>query len=206
MVTSTPTKASSEQDQKEYFRISSSTKFKLLRKKTNLVEEKPRIVGGLDRELETILSTIQQEFSVSTAKKMVTGLLLYGPSGTGKTLLAESLPLRLGVPLVRIVGPEIFSKFYGETEKKLREKFRQAESLSPCVLLLDELDSLAAKREPGAGSDQERRVVASLLSLLDSLHSTNSKVVVVATTNRLDNVEPSLRRPGRFDMELEIGV
>ena len=95
-----------------------------------MVEEKPRFVGGLDRELETILSTIQQEFSDSTKRKMMTGLLLYGPSGTGKTLLAESLPLRLGVPMVRIVGPEIFSKFYGETEKKLREKFRQAESLS----------------------------------------------------------------------------
>ena len=204
MVTSTPTKASSEQEQKEYFRISSSTKFNLVRKKTNLVEEKPRFVGGLDRELETILSSLQQEFSDSSKRKMMTGLLLYGPSGTGKTLLAESLPLRLGVPLVRIVGPEIFSKFYGETEKKLREKFQQAESLSPCLLLLDDLESLAAKREPGAGSDQERRVVATLLSLLDGL--TNSKVVVVAATNRLDSVEPSLRRPGRFDMELEIGV
>ena len=206
MVTSTPTKASGEPEQKEYFRISSSTKCNLVRKKTNTMEEKPRFVGGLDSELETILSAVQHEFSDSTKRKMMTGLLLYGPSGTGKTLLAESLPLRLGVPMVRIVGPEIFSKFYGETEKKLREKFRQAESLSPCLLLLDELDSLAAKREPGAGSEQERRLVAALLALLDSLHSTNSRVVVVAATNRLDSVEPSLRRPGRFDMELEIGV
>ena len=152
------------------------------------------------------MTTVKQEFSVSTAKKMVTGLLLYGPSGTGKTLLAESLPGRLGVPLVRVVGPEIFSKFYGETEKRLREKFSHAESLAPCVLLLDELDSLAARREAGAGSEQERRLVATLLTLMDSLHRTSSRVLVVAATNRLDSVEPALRRPGRFDMELEIGV
>ena len=107
--------------------------------------------------------------------------------------------------MVSIAGPELYSKLYGETEAQLRAKFEEASKHSPSILFIDELDSLAPRRENG-GSDQERRVVASLVMLLDRLHSMSSMVVVVAATSRLEGVDPSVRRPGRLDMEVVISV
>eukprot|EP00092_Neocalanus_flemingeri_P019952 GFUD01021611.1.p1 GENE.GFUD01021611.1~~GFUD01021611.1.p1 ORF type:complete len:834 (-),score=379.80 GFUD01021611.1:19-2520(-) len=170
------------------------------------VSQESQFVGGLDRELETIASSLRAVLDQSMGRRRVlTGLLLFGPPGTGKTLVAQQLPLLLGVRMVSIAGPELFSKYYGQTEAQLRAKFEEASKLSPSILFIDELDSLAPRRESG-GSEQERRVVASLVTLMDRLHSMHTRVVVVAATSRLEGVDPSLRRPGRLDMEVEIGV
>jgi len=119
--------------------------------------------------------------------------------------LARSLPAILGVHMVTVAVPELYSKVYGETEAQLRAKFDEARAKAPAVIFIDELDSVAPRREAGA-SDQERRVSAALLNLLDRLGREECKVVVVAATSKLENLEPALRRPGRLDMEVEIGV
>jgi len=209
LLTSTPHKQVNEKeiflDQKNYYRISTCSNLSFTQEKMNSSPHNAKFVGGLDKELDLIFSYAKTELFEQNGKRVTTGILLHGPSGTGKSLLAESLAPKLQVKVERINGHEIYSKFYGETEKNLREKFFVAKSRSPCILLIDELDSVAPRREAG-GSEQERRVIASLLSLLDSLKNEDSKVLVLATTSKLDNVEPSLRRPGRFDLEIEIGV
>ena len=208
ILTSTPHKKPDRdpvlQSSKTYYRVSSNTNCNFVSRKKDIERKTVKFVGGLDKELDLMLSHVKMEFI--SDRRMVTGMLLYGPPGTGKTLLAESFPLRLGVPMVRITGPEIFSKFYGETENKLREKFEEAKNSAPSIIFLDEIDSLAPRRDNGSNSDQERRVIASLLTLLDDLHHGNHKVMVLAATCKLDAVDPSLRRPGRLDMEVEIGV
>eukprot|EP00090_Calanus_glacialis_P026694 TRINITY_DN41968_c0_g1_i1.p1 TRINITY_DN41968_c0_g1~~TRINITY_DN41968_c0_g1_i1.p1 ORF type:complete len:827 (-),score=300.90 TRINITY_DN41968_c0_g1_i1:33-2513(-) len=208
-VTSTPHKtvSSLSTTSSTFHRISMSTKlvFPDLSPNVNITQQS-QFVGGLDREIETITSSLRMVLGQgSKGRRVLTGLLLFGPPGTGKTLLAQHLPELLGVRMVSIAGPELYSKFYGETEAQLRAKFEEASKVAPSILFIDELDSLAPKRENG-GSDQERRVVASMVTLLDRLHSIRSQVVVVAATSRLDGVDPSLRRPGRLDMEVEIGV
>src|SRR6188472_242307 len=132
------------------------------------------------------------------------GVLLHGPPGTGKTLLAKAVARETNANFYTIGGPEIMSKFYGESEERLREIFKKAEENAPAIIFIDEIDSIAPKREEVSG-EVERRVVAQLLSLMDGM-SSRGKVVVIGATNRINAIDPALRRPGRFDREIEIGV
>ncbi len=132
------------------------------------------------------------------------GVLLHGPPGTGKTLLAKAVANETNSTFYTIGGPEIMSKYYGESEEKLRSIFEQAEKNAPSIIFIDEVDSIAPKRDEVSG-EVERRIVAQLLSLMDGMTS-RGKVVVIAATNRVNAIDPALRRPGRFDREIEIGV
>lgn len=132
------------------------------------------------------------------------GVLLHGPPGTGKTLLAKAVANETNANFYTIGGPEIMSKYYGESEEKLRNVFQQAEKNAPSIIFIDEIDSIAPKRAEVTG-EVERRIVAQLLSLMDGM-STRGKVVVIGATNRINAVDEALRRPGRFDREIEIGV
>jgi len=166
-------------------------------------------VGGLDEELQRVREMIElplkhpelfDRLGIDAPK----GVLLYGPPGTGKTLLAKAVANEAGASFYSIQGPEIISKFYGQSEEKLREKFEEAEKNAPSILFIDEIDSIAPKREDVTG-ELERRVVAQLLTLMDGM-SGRGQVIVIAATNREDSIDPALRRPGRFDREIEIGV
>src|SRR6056297_1312796 len=166
-------------------------------------------IGGLDREREQGREMIElpmrhpelfQQLGIEPPK----GVLLHGPPGTGKTLIAKAVANEIDAHFQTISGPEIMSKYYGESEEKLREVFDEATENAPAIVFIDELDSIAPKREE-AGGDVERRVVAQLLSLMDGLEE-RGEVTVIAATNRVDAVDPALRRPGRFDREIEIGV
>jgi len=132
------------------------------------------------------------------------GVLLHGPPGCGKTLLAKALANEVNAHFISLSGPEIMSKFYGESEARLREIFKEAEENAPSIIFIDEIDAIAPKREEVTG-EVERRVVAQLLALMDGLE-TRGRVVVMAATNRPNALDPALRRPGRFDREIEIGV
>ncbi|MCE4623448.1 MAG: CDC48 family AAA ATPase [Caldisphaeraceae archaeon] len=130
------------------------------------------------------------------------GVLLFGPPGTGKTLLAKALANEVGAYFIAINGPEIMSKFYGESEQRLREAFNEAQNNAPAIIFIDEIDAIAPKREEVSG-EVEKRVVAQLLTLLDGMHE-RGRVIVIGATNRPDDIDPALRRPGRFDREIEI--
>jgi len=132
------------------------------------------------------------------------GVLLYGPPGTGKTLLAKAVANESNAHFISISGPEIMSKYYGESEKRLREIFEEAEKNAPSIIFMDEIDAIAPKREEVTG-EVERRVVAQLLALMDGLKG-RGEVIVIGATNRPEAIDPALRRPGRFDREIEIGV
>jgi transitional endoplasmic reticulum ATPase len=132
------------------------------------------------------------------------GVLLHGPPGTGKTLLAKAVANETNANFYTIGGPEIMSKYYGESEERLRNVFQQAEKNAPSIIFIDEIDSIAPKRAEVTG-EVERRIVAQLLSLMDGM-STRGKVVVIGATNRVNAIDEALRRPGRFDREIEIGV
>jgi transitional endoplasmic reticulum ATPase len=132
------------------------------------------------------------------------GVLLHGPPGTGKTLLAQAVANETNANYYLIAGPEIMSKFYGESEERLRDTFKQAQDNSPSIIFIDELDSIAPKRDEASG-DVEKRIVSQLLTLMDGLEA-RGKVVVIGATNRVNSIDPALRRPGRFDREIEIGI
>ncbi|ALG82309.1 ATPase AAA [Halanaeroarchaeum sulfurireducens] len=166
-------------------------------------------IGGLDEELEQVREMIElpmrhpelfQQLGIEPPK----GVLLHGPPGTGKTLIAKAVASEIDAAFKNISGPEIMSKYYGESEEQLREVFEEAEEEAPAVIFIDEIDSIAPKRGETSG-DVERRVVAQLLSLMDGLEE-RGDVVVIAATNRVDAIDPALRRGGRFDREIEIGV
>jgi len=166
-------------------------------------------IGGLDRELEQVREMIElpmrhpelfQRLGIEPPK----GVLLHGPPGTGKTLIAKAVANEIDANFQTISGPEIMSKYYGESEEQLREVFAEAEEHAPAIVFVDELDSIAPRRSEASG-DVERRVVAQLLSLMDGLDE-RGEVVVIAATNRVDAIDPALRRGGRFDREIEIGV
>jgi transitional endoplasmic reticulum ATPase len=166
-------------------------------------------IGGLDDEIKKIREMVElplkhpevfQRLGIEPPK----GVMLHGPPGTGKTLLAKAVANETNSNFFVINGPEIMSKFYGESEANLRNIFEEAEDNSPSIIFIDEIDAIAPKREESKG-EVERRVVAQLLSLMDGLKS-RGKVVVIAATNIPNSVDPALRRPGRFDRELEIGV
>jgi transitional endoplasmic reticulum ATPase len=173
----------------------------------------PRIayedVGGLKDEIQKIREMVElpirhPEIFSHLGIEAPKGVLLYGPPGTGKTLLAKAVANETDAHFISISGPEIMSKFYGQSEERLREMFRDAEEHAPSIIFIDEIDSIAPKREEVSG-EVERRVVAQLLSLMDGLQG-RGKVVVIAATNRPNSIDPALRRPGRFDREIEIGV
>ena len=173
----------------------------------------PRIsyedIGGLGDEVRKVREMIElplrhpelfERLGVDAPK----GVLLHGPPGTGKTLLAKALSSETNANFLSISGPEIMSKFYGESEENLRDIFQQAEENAPSIILIDEIDSIAPKREEVTG-EVERRIVAQLLAVMDGLKA-RGKVVVIGATNRPNAIDPALRRPGRFDREIEIGV
>jgi len=166
-------------------------------------------IGGLKDELQRVREMIElpmrhpelfQKLGIEPPK----GVLLFGPPGTGKTLIAKAVASESGAHFISIAGPEVISKYYGESEQKLREIFEEAESNAPSIIFIDELDSITPRREEVTG-EVERRVVAQLLTMMDGLEE-RGQVVVIGATNRVDAIDPALRRPGRFDREIEIGV
>ena len=166
-------------------------------------------IGGLGRELSLVREMIEYplrnpEVFDKLGIEPPKGVLLYGPPGTGKTLIARAVANEAGAYFDTISGPEIVSKYYGDSEEKLREIFKKAEENAPSIIFIDEIDSIAPKRDESKG-EMERRVVAQLLSLMDGLNS-RGKVIVIAATNLPDSIDPALRRGGRFDREIEIGV
>ncbi|MEM0214979.1 MAG: CDC48 family AAA ATPase [Archaeoglobaceae archaeon] len=166
-------------------------------------------IGGLKDELQKVREIIELPLKYPELFKRLgieppKGVLLHGPPGTGKTLIAKAVANEIGASFFTINGPEIMSKFYGESEQRLREIFEEAKQNAPSIIFIDEIDSIAPKREDVTG-EVERRVVAQLLTLMDGLEE-RGQVIVIGATNRIDAVDPALRRPGRFDREIEIGV
>ena len=166
-------------------------------------------IGGIKNEVSRLREMIElplrhPELFKRLGVEAPKGVLLHGPPGTGKTLLAKAVAHETNANFYTIGGPEIMSKFYGESEERLREIFKKAEENAPAIIFIDEIDSIAPKREEVSG-EVERRVVAQLLSLMDGM-SSRGKVVVIGATNRINAIDPALRRPGRFDREIEIGV
>ena len=166
-------------------------------------------VGGLDEELRRIREMIElplkhpelfERLGIGAPK----GVLLYGPPGTGKTLMAEAVANESGAALFSVRGPEIIGQYYGQSEERLREIFKEAAENAPSIVFLDEIDSIAPNRNDVYG-EVERRVVAQLLTLMDGLDD-RGNVIVIGATNREDSIDPALRRPGRFDREIEIGI
>ncbi|HPJ83953.1 MAG TPA: CDC48 family AAA ATPase, partial [Methanothrix sp.] len=166
-------------------------------------------IGGLGPEIKKIREMIElpmkhPELFERLGVEAPKGVLLHGPPGTGKTLLAKALASETNSHFQTLSGPEIMSKYYGESEERLREIFKEAEEEAPSIIFIDEIDSIAPKREEVTG-EVERRIVAQLLAVMDGLES-RGKVVVIGATNRPDALDQALRRPGRFDREIEIGV
>lgn len=194
--------------------VESETEVKLADKPTKEEEAKvPRVtyedIGGLGDEVRKVREMIElplrhPELFERLGVEAPKGVLLHGPPGTGKTLLAKAVASETNANFHAIGGPEIMSKFYGQSEENLRDVFKQAEENAPSIIFIDELDSIAPKRDEVMG-EVERRVVAQLLALMDGLQG-RGKVVVIGATNRPNALDPALRRPGRFDREIEIGI
>uniref|UniRef100_A0A8P4K688 vesicle-fusing ATPase n=1 Tax=Dicentrarchus labrax TaxID=13489 RepID=A0A8P4K688_DICLA len=170
------------------------------------------MIGGLSSQLDVIRETIElplkhPELFSNYGIPPPRGVLLYGPPGTGKTMIGRAIANEVGAHMTVINGPEIMSKFYGETEARLRQIFIEASQRRPAIIFIDELDALCPKRE-GAQNEVEKRVVASLLTLMDGIGSEDhsGQLLVLGATNRPHALDPALRRPGRFDKELEVGV
>ncbi|MEM2977234.1 MAG: AAA family ATPase, partial [Thermoplasmata archaeon] len=166
-------------------------------------------IGGLGNEMKKIREMIElplrhPELFERLGVEAPKGVLLHGPPGTGKTLLAKAVAGETSANFITLSGPEIMSKYYGQSEENLREIFKQAQENAPSIIFIDEIDSIAPKRDEVSG-EVERRVVAQLLALMDGLES-RGKVVVIGATNRPNALDPALRRPGRFDREIEIGI
>lgn len=203
-----------ETNPKQAVIITDATEIILNPEATSVEEEQvPEVtyedIGGLEEEVKKIREMVElplkhpeifQRLGVEAPK----GVLLHGPPGTGKTLLAKAVANETNSHFIVINGPEVMSKFYGESENNLRKKFEEAEKNAPSIIFIDEIDAIASKREETRG-EVERRVVAQLLALMDGLKS-RGRVVVIAATNVPNMLDPALRRPGRFDRELEIGV
>ncbi len=194
--------------------IGENTEVTLNPKAVELTDEKiPEItyedIGGLSEEIKKIREMVEipmkhpeifQKLGVEPPK----GVLLHGSPGTGKTLLAKAVANETDANFILLNGPEIMSKFYGESEKKIRNIFEEAEKTAPTIIFIDEIDAIAPKREE-VGGEVERRVVSQLLTMMDGLKS-RGKVIVIGATNRINAIDPALRRPGRFDREIKINV
>ena len=196
---------------KGVIRIERGTSLTILSEKST--DKKQRItyeeVGGLDSEIKVMREIVElplrhPELFARLGIEPHSGVLLYGPPGCGKTLLAKVLASESDANMFSNNGPEIMNKYYGETEAKLRDIFKEAKENSPSIIFIDEIDAIAQKREEAYG-DVEKRVVAQLLALMDGL-TDRGNVIVLGATNRPDSVDPALRRPGRFDREMEISV
>ena len=166
-------------------------------------------IGGLEEEIKKIREMVEiplkhPEIFEKLGIEPPKGVLLYGAPGTGKTLLAKAVASESDANFILLNGPEIMSKFYGESEKKIRDIFEEAEKTAPAIIFIDEIDAIAPKREEVVG-EVERRVVSQMLTMMDGL-KTRGKVIVIGATNRINAIDPALRRPGRFDREIEISV
>lgn len=166
-------------------------------------------IGGLRDEVDKVREMIElplrhPELFEKLGVEAPKGVLLHGPPGTGKTLLAKAVASETSANFTSIGGPEIMSKFYGESEERLRDIFKEAAENAPSIIFIDEIDSIAPKRDE-VTAETERRVVAQLLALMDGLEA-RGKVVVIGATNRPNALDPAIRRPGRFDREIEIGI
>ncbi|MCL7384921.1 MAG: CDC48 family AAA ATPase [Thaumarchaeota archaeon] len=197
----------------QYVMVVESTVVEVSPTPTKRVEEITGVtyedIGGLHEELQRIREMIELPLKHPELFKHLgieppKGVLLYGPPGTGKTLIAKAIANETGAHFITINGPEIMSKFYGESEARLREVFQEAEQNAPSIIFIDELDAIAPKRSEVTG-EVERRVVSQLLTLMDGLKS-RGQVIVIGATNRIEAIDPALRRPGRFDREIRIGV
>jgi len=194
--------------------ITENTQVTLSPKAVEITEENiPEItyedIGGLSDEIKKIREMVEiplkhPEIFGKLGIEPPKGVLLHGPPGTGKTLLAKAVATETEANFILLNGPEIMSKFYGESEKKIRDIFEEAEKTAPAIIFIDELDAIAPKREEVTG-EVERRVVSQLLTMMDGLKS-RGKVIVIGATNRINSLDPALRRPGRFDREIEINV
>jgi len=176
---------------------------------TNIPKVTYEDIGGLGDEVKKVREMIElplkhPELFDRLGVEAPKGVLLHGPPGTGKTLLAKAVAGETNANFTSIGGPEIMSKFYGESEERLREIFKEAEENAPSIIFIDEIDSIAPKRDEVTG-ETERRVVAQILALMDGLKS-RGKVVVIGATNRPNALDPAIRRPGRFDREIEISI
>ncbi len=198
----------------EAVEITADTKLKIAERPAKEAEAKiPRVsyedIGGLGDEVAKVREMIElplrhPELFDRLGVEAPKGVLLHGPPGTGKTLLAKAVASETNANFHAISGPEIMSKFYGQSEENLREIFTEAQENAPSIIFIDEIDSIAPKRDEVTG-EVERRVVAQLLSLMDGLQA-RGKVVVIGATNRPNSLDPAIRRPGRFDREIEIGI
>ncbi|MDD5700121.1 MAG: CDC48 family AAA ATPase [Candidatus Nanoarchaeia archaeon] len=194
--------------------ISENTEVSLSSKAMEVSDENiPEInyedIGGLSEEIKKIREMVEiplkhPELFRKLGIEAPKGVLLYGPPGTGKTLLAKAVANESEANFILLNGPEIMSKFYGESEKKIRDIFEEAEKTAPSIIFIDEIDAIAPKREDTQG-EVERRVVSQILTMMDGLKS-RGKVVVIGATNRINSIDPALRRPGRFDREIEINA
>ncbi len=193
--------------------ITSLTKVEVSEKTADVVKKAPRItyedIGGLGNQIQRVREMMElplrypqlfEKLGVEPPK----GILLHGPPGTGKTLIAKAVANETDAHFITLNGPEIMSKYYGESEARLREIFEEANKHAPSIIFIDELDAIAPKREEVTG-EVERRIVAQLLGLMDGLQA-RGQVVVIGATNRLSALDSALRRPGRFDREIEIGI
>ena len=194
--------------------ITENTEVKFNSKSLEVFEEKvPSVtyedVGGLTEEIKKVREMVElplkhPELFERLGIEPPKGILLHGPPGCGKTLLAKAVANETDATFLVINGPEVVSKFVGEAEKKIREKFEEAEKKAPAILFIDEIDAIASKREESFG-EVEKRMVAQLLATMDGMND-RGKVIVIAATNRPNSIDPALRRPGRFDREIEIGA
>ena len=193
--------------------VTENTIFKLGSLTKTVNSSIPRItyddLGGLKNEVQKIREMVElpmrhPELFDKIGVEAPKGVLLYGPPGTGKTLIAKAVAGETNAHFISLSGPEIMGKHYGESEERIREIFTQAEENSPSIIFIDEIDSIAPKRDEVSG-ELEKRIVSQLLTLMDGMKS-RGKVVVIAATNRPDSIDPALRRPGRFDREVEIGI
>jgi len=193
--------------------ITPLTKVEVSEKTADVVKKAPRItyedIGGLGDQIQRVREMMElplrypqlfEKLGVEPPK----GILLHGPPGTGKTLIAKAVANETDAHFITLNGPEIMSKYYGESEARLREIFEEASKHAPSIIFIDELDAIAPKREEVTG-EVERRIVAQLLGLMDGLQA-RGQVVVIGATNRPSALDPALRRPGRFDREIEIGI
>ena len=193
--------------------IGATTEIKVSEKVAKEEMKIPRVtyedIGGLHDAVRQVREMIElplkhPELFERLGIEAPKGVLLHGPPGTGKTLLAKAVANETNANFYSLSGPEIMSKYYGESEENLRKVFKEAQENAPSIIFIDEIDSIAPKREEVTG-EVERRIVAQLLALMDGLEE-RGKVVVIGATNRINAIDPALRRPGRFDREIEIGI